>query len=97
MKIRPLHDRIFIRQADAAEITLGGIIIPGTAQEKPTEGEVIAVGPGYVSQEDGTVTPTDVKVGDKVLYNKYAGTEVVVDDVKYVIVRETDVLAIVDG
>ncbi|MBI5682103.1 MAG: co-chaperone GroES [Deltaproteobacteria bacterium] len=94
MKIKPLHDRILVKRLEEEEKTKGGIIIPDSAKEKPAEGEIIAVGTGKVS-EDGKVTPLAVKVGDKVLYSKYAGTEVKVDGQEYLMMREDDVLGII--
>lgn len=94
MKIKPLHDRILVKRLEEDEKTKGGIIIPDSAKEKPAEGEIIAVGTGKVS-EDGKVTPLAVKVGDKVLYSKYAGTEVKVDGQEYLMMREEDVLGII--
>ncbi len=93
MKIRPLHDRIVVRRKDAKETVRGGIIIPDTAKEKPQEGKVIAVGTGKVTDE-GKRIGLDVKVGDRILFGKYSGSEVKVDDKEYVIFREEDVLAI---
>ena len=95
MKFRPLHDRVVVRRVDAEEKTKGGIIIPDTAKEKPQEGEVIAVGPG-ARDESGKVQALDVKVGDRILFGKYSGSEVKVDDKEYLILREEDVLAILD-
>jgi len=93
MKFRPLHDRIVVRRIEAEERTAGGIIIPDTAKEKPQQGEVIAVGPGKFDDK-GNRVPMDVKVGDKVLYGKYSGTEVTLENEQYLILREADVLAI---
>jgi chaperonin GroES len=93
MKIRPLQDRLLLRPSEGEEKTAGGIIIPDTAKEKPQEGTVIAAGKGKV-REDGKITPLDVKVGDRVLYGKYSGSEVTVAGEKHVILREEDVLAI---
>ena len=93
MKFRPLHDRVVVRRIDAEEKTAGGIIIPDTAKEKPQQGEIIAVGPG--KYEDGKLVPMSVKVGDKVLYGKYSGTEITLDNEQYLILRESDVLAVV--
>ena len=93
MKIRPLQDRLLLRPSEGEEKTAGGIIIPDTAKEKPQEGTVIAAGKGKV-RDDGKITPLDVKVGDRVLYGKYSGTEVTVAGEKHVILREEDVLAI---
>lgn len=95
MALKPLHDRIIVRAAQAEETTKGGIIIPDTAKEKPMQGEVIAIGSGKVA-EDGKITPLQVKVGDKVLYGKYAGTEITVDAEELLIMRESDVFAIID-
>ncbi len=94
MKLKPLSDRIVIKPAAAEEKTKGGIILPDTAKEKPVVGEVVAVGPGKVS-DDGKKVPMEVKVGDKVLYGKYSGTEVTVEGEEYLIMREADVFAIV--
>jgi chaperonin GroES len=96
MKIRPLQDRIVVRRLEGEEKTKGGIIIPDTAKEKPIEGKVVAVGSGRV-QKDGKVRPLEVKVGDTVLFGKYTGTEVRLDDVEHVILREDDVLAVTSG
>jgi chaperonin GroES len=93
MNIKPLSDRVVLKQAEAEEKTKSGIILAGNAKEKPTEAEVLAVGPGKV--EDGKKIEMTVKVGDKILYSKYAGTEVKVDGVEYIIVREEDILAII--
>jgi chaperonin GroES len=94
MKVRPLADRVLIKPLEAEEIKRGGIIIPDTAKEKPQQGEVIEVGPGRVSEE-GDKIPMEVKKGDKVLYGKYSGTEVTIDDVEYLIMRESDIFAII--
>ena len=93
MKFRPLHDRVVVRRIEEAETVRGGIIIPDTAKEKPQEGKVVAVGKGKVT-EDGKLQPLDVKKGDRVLFNKYSGTEVNVDGEEHLIIREEDVLAI---
>jgi chaperonin GroES len=95
MKIRPLHDRILIKGLDEEEITKGGIIIPDSAKEKPMEGQVIAVGNGKLD-ENGKRIPLDVKVGNKVIYSKYAGSEVKIKDVDHLIVREEDILGIIE-
>ena len=95
MKIRPLQDRILVKRLDEEEKTKGGIIIPDTAKEKPQEGKVIAVGGGKVS-EDGKVLPLDVKKGDRVLFSKYSGTEVTLDGEEHLIIREDDVLGILE-
>ena len=93
MKIRPLHDRILVKRIDEEEKTKGGIIIPDTAKEKPQEGKVIAVGAGKVL-EDGKVRPMDVKAGDRILFSKYAGTDVKLEGEDHIIIREDDVLGI---
>ncbi len=94
MKMKPLADRVVIKPTAAEEKTKGGIILPDTAKEKPVMGEVVAVGPGKVS-DDGKKISLEVKVGDKVLYGKYSGTEVTVDGDEYLIMREADIFAIV--
>jgi len=93
MKIRPLQDRLLLRPSEAEEKTSGGIIIPDTAKEKPQQGTVVAAGKGKV-RDDGRKTPLDVKVGDRVLYGKYSGTEITVAGEKHVILREEDILAV---
>jgi len=93
MKFRPLHDRVVIRRIEAEEKTSGGIIIPDTAKEKPQEGEVIAVGPGG-RDESGKLIPIDVKVGDRVLFGKWSGTEVKLDGVEYMIMKEGDLMGV---
>jgi|TARA_B110000438_G_C15350583_1_gene451915 chaperonin GroES len=93
MKFRPLHDRVLIKVLDSEEKTAGGIIIPDSAKEKPQEGEVVAVGPGAKS-EDGKVSPMDVKVGDIVLFGKWSGTEVKIDNKEYSIMKESDIMGI---
>ncbi len=93
MKIKPLHDRILVRRLEEKESKKGGIIIPDTAKEKPQEGEVVAVGPGKVG-DDGKRHPMDVKVGDKILFGKYSGSEVKLNDEEFLIMREEDVLGI---
>ena len=95
MKIRPLHDRILIKRQEEKETRKGGIIIPDSAKEKPQEGKVIAVGNGKVSDE-GKKIPLDVKTGDKILFGKYSGSEVTLDDVEYLILREEDILCILE-
>jgi len=92
-KIRPLHDRVLIKRLDEEEQIRGGIIIPDTAKEKPQQGEVIAAGEGKV-REDGTRQPLDVKAGDRVLFGKYGGSEVKIDDEEYVIMREDEILGV---
>ncbi len=95
-KFTPLHDRILVRRVEEAETTRGGIIIPDTAKDKPQEGEVIAVGKGKISEE-GKVRPLDVKEGDRILFGKYAGTEIKIDGEDFVIMREEAVLGILSG
>jgi len=95
MKVRPLHDRVIVQRLEEEEKTKGGIIIPDTAKEKPVEGKVIAVGAGKI-KKDGTKVPLEVKKGDRVLYAKYAGTEVKVDGEEYLMMKEDDILAIID-
>ena len=96
MKFRPLHDRLLIRRVEQEAKTIGGIIIPDTAQEKPMEGEVVAVGPG-ARGDDGKVHPLDVKAGDRVLFGKWSGTEVRLDGEELMIMKESDVMGIVEG
>lgn len=95
MKIRPLHDRIIVKRLEEEEKTKGGIIIPDTAKEKPIEGKVIAVGDGKV-KEDGTKVPMEVKAGDRILFSKYAGTEVKIEGEEHLIMRQDDVLAVIE-
>jgi chaperonin GroES len=95
MKFRPLHDRVLLERIDQEEKTTGGIIIPDSAKEKPMEGRVIATGGGARS-EDGTIHPLDVKAGDRVLFGKWSGTEVKIDDVEYLILKESDLMGIID-
>ena len=95
MKIRPLQDRVIVRRIEEAEKTKGGIIIPDTAKEKPMEGKVIAVGKGKML-EDGKIHPLDVKAGDRVLFGKYAGTEVKIDEEEHLIMREDDILGVIE-
>jgi len=95
MKIRPLHDKILVKRLKEEEKTKGGIIIPDTAKEKPMEGEVVAAGKGRVTEE-GKVVPLDVKAGDRVLFSKYAGTEVKIEGAEYLIMREEDILGIIE-
>lgn len=95
MNLRPLHDRIIVKRLEEENKTAGGIFIPETAKEKPQKGEVIAVGKGKKA-EDGKVTPIDVKVGDKVLFGKYAGTEIKIDGQEYLIMREDDILGVME-
>jgi chaperonin GroES len=96
MKFRPLHDRIVVKRITAEEKTAGGIIIPDTAKEKPMEGEVIAVGPG-ARNEQGAIVPLDVKAGDRVLFGKWSGTEVRLDGEELLIMKESDVMGIIEG
>ena len=96
MGFRPLHDRVLIRRVEAEEKTAGGIIIPDTAREKPMEGEVVAVGPG-ARDESGKVQPLDVKAGDRVLFGKWSGTEVKLDGEDLIIMKESDIMGIVDN
>jgi chaperonin GroES len=96
MKFRPLHDRIVVRRITAEEKTAGGIIIPDTAKEKPQEGEVIAVGPG-ARDESGKLVPLDVRKGDKVLFGKWSGTEVKIDGDELLIMKESDILGVIEG
>ena len=96
MKFRPLHDRVLVRRVEQLEKTAGGIIIPDTAKEKPQEGEVIAAGAG-IKTEDGKITPLDVKAGDRILFGKWSGTEVRVDGEDLLIMKESDILGIIEG
>ena len=95
MKFRPLHDRVVVTRIDAENTTAGGIIIPETAKEKPTEGEVIAVGPGG-RDEGGKLIPIDLKKGDRVLFGKWSGTEVKIDGVEYLIMKESDIMGVIE-
>ncbi len=95
LKIRPLGDRVVIEPSEAEEKTKGGIILPDTAKEKPQEGKVVAAGKGK-TDESGKIIPMEVKVGDKVLYGKYSGTEITIDEKEYIILREEDILAVVE-
>ena len=95
MKFRPLHDRVVVRRIDAEEKTKGGIIIPDTAKEKPQEGEIVAVGPG-ARDESGKVVPLDVKAGDRVLFGKWSGTEVRIDGEDLLIMKESDIMGVVE-
>ena len=92
VKVQPLADRVVIKPTEREEVTKGGIILPDTVKEKPQEGEIVAVGPGRLS-DDGEPIKMDVKVGDKIIYARYAGTEIKIDDEEYVILRESDILA----
>ena len=96
MKFRPLHDRVVVRRIEQEEKTLGGIIIPDTAKEKPQEGEVVAVGPG-ARGEDGKIQALDVKAGDRILFGKWSGTEVKIDGEELLIMKESDIMGIIEG
>ena len=96
MALRPLHDRVIVKRLDNERKTASGIVIPESAAEKPDQGEILAVGPGKQT-EDGKVLPMDVKVGDKVLFGKYGGTEVKVDGEDLLVMREEDVMAVIEG
>jgi chaperonin GroES len=96
MKIRPLQDRVIVQRVDEEEKTKGGIIIPDTAKEKPQEGKVISVGKGKAN-DDGKVIPLDVKVGDKILFGKYSGSEIKINGEEFLIMREDDILGVVEG
>jgi chaperonin GroES len=96
MKFRPLHDRVVVRRLDADEKTAGGIIIPDTAKEKPMEGEIVAVGPG-ARNEQGQLVTLDVKAGDRILFGKWSGTEVKIDGEDLLIMKETDIMGIIEG
>ncbi len=96
MKFRPLHDRVVVRRLDAEEKTAGGIIIPDTAKEKPMEGEIIAVGPG-ARNEQGQIVALDVQAGDRVLFGKWSGTEVKIDGEDLLIMKESDIMGIIEG
>ena len=95
MKITPLADRVLVRPIDPKEVKKGGIIIPDTATEKPQEGEVVAIGKGRLNEQSGQRIPLEVKKGSRVLYGKYSGTEITIDDIEYLILRESDILAII--
>jgi chaperonin GroES len=95
MKIRPLHDRVIVQRIEEEEKTKGGIIIPDTAKEKPQEGKVIAVGAGKIL-ENGTKVPLDVKVGNKILFGKYSGTEIKIEGEEYLMMREDDILGVIE-
>ena len=95
LKFRPLHDRVVVKRIEAEEKTKGGIIIPDTAKEKPIEGQVVAVGNGKIL-EDGKVRPLDIKPGDRVLFSKYAGTEIKIDGEEHLMMREEDILGVIE-
>jgi chaperonin GroES len=96
MRVKPLHDRVLVKRCEESEVIKGGIIIPDTAKEKPTEGEVISVGSGKM-QHDGKRSPMDVKTGDRILFGKYSGTEIKIDDQDYTIMREEEILAVLES
>ena len=96
MKFRPLHDRVLVRRIESDEKSRGGIIIPDSAKEKPSEGEIMAVGTG-ARDESGKLIPLDVKVGDRVLFGKWSGTEVKVDNEDYMVMKESDIMGIIEG
>lgn len=96
MKLKPLHDRVLLKRLEEEEVTKGGIIIPDSAKEKPIKGTVVAVGPGKTG-DDGKPQPMTVKEGDTVLYSKYAGTEIKIDNDEHLVLREDDILAIIEG
>jgi chaperonin GroES len=96
MKIRPLHDRVIVKRLESETRSAGGIVIPDSAAEKPVQGKIVAVGKGKIL-EGGEVRPLDVKVGDKILFGKYSGTEVKVDGEELVVMREEDVMAVIEG
>lgn len=93
MKFRPLHDRVLVKRLESEEKTSGGIIIPDTAKEKPMEGEIMAVGTG-ARQENGTITPLDVKAGDRILFGKWSGTEIKLDGQDYLVMKESDIMGV---
>jgi chaperonin GroES len=95
MKFRPLHDRVVVKRIDAEEKSAGGIIIPDTAKEKPSQGEIIAVGPGG-RDESGKLVPLDVQVGNRILFGKWSGTEVKIDGVEYLIMKESDIMGVLE-
>ncbi len=96
MKFRPLHDRVLVRRLDQNETTPGGIIIPDTVQEKPMEGEVIAVGSGFIN-DNGDVRPLDVKAGDHIVFSKWSGTEVTINGEELLVMKESDIIGIIEG
>lgn len=95
MHLKPLHDRVLVKRVDSEEKTRSGIIIPDTAKEKPQEGEVVAVGPG-LRNENGSITPLDVKKGDRILFGKWSGTEIKIDGQDYLVMKETDIVGILE-
>ena len=96
MKFHPLHDRVVVERIDAEAMTAGGIIIPDTAKEKPSQGKIIGVGPGG-RDENGKLIPIDLQVGDRVLFGKWSGTEVKIDGVEYLIMKESDIMGVLEG
>jgi chaperonin GroES len=96
MKFRPLHDRVVVERIDAEAMTAGGIIIPDTAKEKPSQGKIIGVGPGG-RDENGKLIPIDLQVGDRVLFGKWSGTEVKIDGTEYLIMKESDIMGVLEG
>ncbi|MEA1938441.1 MAG: co-chaperone GroES [Pseudomonadota bacterium] len=96
MKFRPLHDRVLVRRLEGEEKTDGGIIIPDTAKEKPIEGEIVAIGTG-VRDEHGNIAPLDVKVGDKILFGKWSGTEVKVEGEEFLVMKESDIVGVIEA
>jgi chaperonin GroES len=96
MKFRPLHDRVVVKRIDAEAKTAGGIIIPDTAKEKPSEGEILAIGPGG-RDEAGKLIPIDLRVGDRVLFGKWSGSEVKIDGVEVLIMKESDIMGVIEG
>ena len=96
MKFRPLHDRVVVERIDAEAMTAGGIIIPDTAKEKPQQGKIVSVGPGG-RDDRGTLIPIDLEVGDRVLFGKWSGTEVKIDGVEYLIMKESDIMGVLEG
>jgi chaperonin GroES len=97
MKIRPLYDRIVVKRIEEQETVRGGIIIPDSAKEKPQEGEVVAVGKGKRNEKDGTLTPLDVQVGDRILFGKYSGSDIKLEGDEYMIMREDEILGVLDA
>lgn len=95
MHLKPLHDRVLVKRVDVEEKTKSGIIIPDTAKEKPQEGEVVAVGPG-IRNENGTITPLDVKKGDRILFGKWSGTEIKIEGHDYLVMKESDIVGILE-
>ena len=96
MKFRPLHDRVVVKRIESEQKTKGGILIPDTVKEKPQEGEIIAVGPG-ARDDSGKITPLDVKAGDRILFGKWSGTEVKIDGVEFLIMKESDIMGIIES